>query len=253
MRLLPFLIAASAFAVHSAVHAQDDFAQVCRASSSYDLTVAPDKLVFDRAAPMPRRVELRNGDLRVDGATVRLNTEDGDRLALFERALRELLPKVRAVAQRGVDLALQGARAEAAGLGLGADTRAELDRRLSARGAELRRRIATSMSTHDWQGDAAARYGNDILAELAPLLAEDLGEQAMAATLGGDVRAASALRQRAGLLDGQLEQRLQKRMQALRPQIEALCPAIRHLAELQRDVRGAEGRALDLLEVAAAR
>ncbi|NCT67669.1 MAG: YggN family protein [Rhodanobacteraceae bacterium] len=253
MRLLPLLIAANALAVHAAAHAQDEFTAACQASSSYDLTVAADKLVFDRAAPAPRRLELSAGQLRADGAAVRLNTEDGDRLALFERELRELLPKVRAVAQRGVDLALQGARAEAAGLGLGADTRAELDRRLSAHGAELRRRIATSTSTHDWQGEAGARYVDAILADLAPLLAADLGEQAMTAALGGDPNAAAALRQRAALLDGRVEQRLRQRMQALRPQVQALCPAIHHLAELQDGVRGADGRALDLLEVAAAR
>ena len=38
-------------------------------------------------------------------------------------------------------------------------------------------------------------------------------------------------------------------MQALQPQIAALCPAIRRLAELQQGVRGADGRPLDLLQV----
>ena len=42
---------------------------------------------------------------------------------------------------------------------------------------------------------------------------------------------------------------LQQRMQALRPQIAALCPSIRRLAELQQGVRDGNGRPLNLLQI----
>jgi hypothetical protein len=38
-------------------------------------------------------------------------------------------------------------------------------------------------------------------------------------------------------------------MQALRPKIQALCPDIRQLYELQHGVRGAKGAPLDLLDI----
>jgi hypothetical protein len=38
-------------------------------------------------------------------------------------------------------------------------------------------------------------------------------------------------------------------MQALRPQIQALCPAIQRLASLQQGVPGGDGRPLNLLQV----
>jgi hypothetical protein len=224
-------------------------AGTCHASSSYDLTVEADGLLFDRAAPAPRRVLLQDGALRVDGRAVALNDEDQDRLTLFERELRALVPRVKAVADHGVDVAAQAVRDEAAGLGLGADTRAELERRLAADAAELKRRIAASRSTHDWHGTAADAYAQRLAADIAPLLAADLGQQALTAAMGGDLQTAAALRERASALAaGDWQARLQRRMQVLQPQVEALCPAVRRLASLQQGVRDGAGRPLDLLQ-----
>lgn len=232
----------------SAACAQD-LADTCGASSSYDLTLAPDHLLFDRAAPAPRRVELRDGKLSLDGKPLRLNAEQVDRLALFEHDLRALAPKAKAVARDGVDLAAQALRAEAESLQLGADTQARLDAKLDAHGAELKRRIDASRSTRDWQEEVLDRWIEEVSADLLPLLAADLGAQALAAATSGDVQEAAALHARASDLAGDLRPRLERRMQALKPRIAALCPSIRHLYELQHGIRGANGRALDLLEL----
>ncbi|MBO9662124.1 DUF2884 family protein [Dokdonella sp.] len=236
----------------SAAQAQD-LADTCGASSSYDLTLAPDHLLFDRAAPAPRRVELRDGKLDLDGKPLRLNAEQVDRLALFEHDLRALAPKAKAVARDGVDLAAQALRAEAKGLQLGADTQARLDATLDARSAELKRRVDASTSTHDWQDEAFERWADQIAAELLPLIAADLGAQALDAASSGDLQTAASLRDRAADLAGDLRPRLERRLQALKPRIAALCPSIRHLYELQQGVRGANGRTLDLLELDGAR
>jgi hypothetical protein len=226
-----------------------DLAATCRASSSYDVTLRPGSVLFDRPSPAPARVELHQGTLHVDGAAVPLNAEDQDRLSLFERDLRALAPRVRTVARHGVDIAAQGLRDEAAGMGLDADARAQLDQRLAADAASLKQRIAASDSTHDWQGSAMDQTIGRIEGDLLPLIAADLGQQALNAALGGDLQAAAALRDRAANLATQLEPRMRQRMQALRPQIEALCPAIRQLATLQQGVRDGKGRPLDLLQV----
>ncbi len=232
----------------SPVHAQD-LASTCQASSSYDVTLTPGGLLFDRPAPAPRRVLITHGSLRTDGVAVVLNAESQDRLALFERDARALVPRVRKVAQNGVEMAVQAVRAETAGLGLSAETRAEFDLRLDADANELRQRIARSQSSHDWQGDAVQQYANQVAADLLPLLAADLGQQAVNAALSGDLQTAASLRDRASALATELQPRLQQRMQALRPQLEALCPAIRRLAEWQQGVRGSNGQVLDLLQV----
>jgi hypothetical protein len=247
--LLAAACAAAACAPARSARAQD-LAATCGATSRYDLTIAPDRLQFDRAAPAPRHVELGAGRLVVDGAEVRAGAEQRDRLLLFERELRALVPEVKRVARHGVDLAAAAAREEGARLGLGADTRAELERRLAVHAAELKRRIDASTSTRDWQGDALGRYADGIAADVAPLVAADLGQQAVSAAVGGDLDAAASLRDRAtGLTGSGLRQRLERRLQALRPEILALCPSVRRLAELQRGVRGADGRALELVEI----
>jgi hypothetical protein len=250
MRFTRFL-AICLFSGVGVAHARDDFADVCHASSSYDLTITPAGLLFDRAEGSPRRIELRAGKITLDGATLRLNVEDGDRLALFEQELRALLPKVKTVARNGVDLAIRAVHEETASVGASAETLAALDARLAARGGALKRRISASTSTRDWQDDGVDREAAGIAADIAPMLATDLGEQAVAAALAGDVDAAAALRDRAAQMAGDLRPRLEQRMQALRPQIEALCPSVRRLNELQRGVRGANGRPLDLLDIEA--
>ncbi|WP_201316055.1 DUF2884 family protein [Dyella sp. EPa41] len=229
-------------------HAQD-LATTCHATSSYDLTVAPDHLLFDRPQPAPRQVELRDGHLRTDGAAVALRPDEQDRLALFERELRALEPRVKGVAAKGVDLLVSAMHGEGARLSLSPDTRAELDRRVAARAAELKQRLAASNSTHDWQGNLADTYANQVAADLMPLIANDLGQQAMNAAMTGDLQAAANLRDTAADLTTQLRPRLEQRMQALSPQIQALCPSIQRLAELQQDIRGSGGQPLNLLQV----
>lgn len=232
----------------SMAHAQD-LASTCHASSSYDVTLKPASVLFDRPAPAPFHVELQQGMLRSDGSAVNLNAENQDRLAVFERQLRELAPRVRTVARNGVDIVVQALRNEADGMGLSAATHAEFLHRLDLHAAELKRRISVSQSTHDWQGDAANQAFGQIAGDLLPLLAADLSQQAIGAALSGDLQTAATLRDRAADLATSLQPRLQARLQVLRPQIEALCPAINRLAALQQGVRGSDGQLLNLVQV----
>lgn len=239
---LVFLLAASP------VGAQD-LASTCHATSSYDVTINTGSVVFDRPTPLPARVEIQHGSLRADGKSVPLSAENQDRMTLFERDLRSLAPRVRTVAENSVDMAVRAVQAEAGSMGLSADTRAELDQRLRARASDLKTRIAASRSTHDWDGDAASQYANQMATDLLPLVAGDLGQQAIDAALSGDLQAAATLRDRAASLSTQIQPRLLSRMQALRPQIQALCPALQRLAELQQEVRGSNGLPLDLIQI----
>ncbi|WP_114239006.1 DUF2884 family protein [Dyella sp. C9] len=230
------------------LHAQD-LATTCHATSSYDLTIGQGSVLFDRAQPMPQRVELRDGTLRTDGAPVPLRAEDEDRLAVFERELRALVPRAKSVATQGVDLLAGAMRDEGARLSLSPDTRAQLNQQLAAHAAELKQRIAASNSTHDWQGNLADQYADRLAADLTPLLANDLGQQALQAAMTGDLQAAANLRDTAADLATQLRPRLEQRMQALAPQVRALCPAVQRLAELQQGIRAANGQPLNLLEL----
>jgi hypothetical protein len=226
----------------------EDLLDTCHAGSSYDLTLTAGSLLFERAAPARRRIEMRDGALRIDGAPMKLNAEDGDRLTLFVREVRALVPKVRAIAQRGLDLAAGVVRSETRALVSSARARAELDQRIAVHVADLRQRIATSASTRDWQGASFERDVDAMAEDLVPLLTADLGGQAVIAALNGDVDAAVTLQARAGELGNGLQPKIERRLRDLRPDIEALCPSIRRLQELQQGLRDGNGRALDLIE-----
>ena len=247
MHSFRFTVALMLLLVAAPLCAQD-LATTCHATSSYDVTVNADNVIFDRAAPAPARVELQRGSLRTDAVSVRLDAENQDRMTLFERDLRDLLPRVRKVAQNGVDMAVQAVRSEASGMGLSSETHGELDQRLDARAREIKQRIASSRSTHDWDGDVINQYASQVESDLMPLIAGDMGQQAIDAALNGDMQAAATLRDRAASLSTELQPRLLQRMQALRPQIQALCPAIDQLADLQQGVRASNGQPLDLVQ-----
>lgn len=247
MRRLRYLASLSLLLVLP-LHAQA-LSTTCHARSSYDMTLTSDRLLFDRASPAPDRVELQRGALRTDGVVVRLNAEDEDRLTLFEQQLRALVPRVRAIARQGVALAVQVMHEQAQQMNLSPQTRVELDRRLAARAAELRQRIDASNSTHDWQGEVAQQYANQVVSDLAPLVAGDLGQQALSAAISGDLDSAARLRDEASDLATRLQPRIEHRLRSLQPQVNALCPELDRLAELQQGVRGANGQPLRLLQV----
>ena len=247
MRIL-FLTGLLAMLGAAPLYAQD-LATTCHATSSYDVTLRPDSLLFDRPSPAPTRVEMQRDNLRADGMAVTLTPAQQDRLSLFERDLRALAPRVRKVAQNGVDMAVQAVQTEVAALGLSGDTRAEFDRRLATHAAELKRRIERSQSTHDWGGDAMQQYADQVTADLMPLVAADLGQQAINTAMTGDLQTAARLRDSAGALVTGLKPRLEQSMQALRPQIDALCPAVQRLSRLQQGLRDSKGQPLNLLQV----
>ncbi|GGA50485.1 DUF2884 family protein [Dyella nitratireducens] len=230
------------------LHAQD-LSQVCHATSSYDLTLQQGQLIFDRAQPAPTRVVVGSGTLQTDGQNVPLNAEDQDRLALFQRELLALVPRVKVVIHRGVDVAVQTVQQEADSLNLDAGTQAELQRRLATDAANLHQRVAASQSTHDWHGDAANQYANQIAGDIAPLIASAMGQQALSAAMSGDLQQAAALRDQASDLTTGFQARLQQRLQVLRPDIQALCPDIQRLAALQQGIRASHGRPLNLLQI----
>jgi hypothetical protein len=242
-----FLLCLLSLGVALPLRAQD-LAATCHASSTYDLTLQSQQLVFERTTPEPTRVEVDAGTLRVDGVPVHGAGEQLDRVQAFEREVRALVPRVRAVAERGADLATQSVRDEVARLGLDTATRDELDRRLAGHASNVKQRIANSQSTKDWHGSAFQQYATELSADLLPVIGTDLGQQALQAMAGGDAQGALDMRDKAvGLATG-LQARMQQQLQALHPAVAALCPAVKRLLDLQQGWQDARGRPLQLLE-----
>lgn len=248
---MPILAALPLLAVLAASPQDADAAwNVCRAASSYDLTLGSG-LTFERAAPAPRRVEMRDGRLRVDGAPAALNAEDSDRVALFERNVRTLVPQVKTLAERGADLAAQAVRAQVASIAPAAAADPQFDARLAARTRELKARIAASTSTKDWQGEALDTYAQNVAADVLPIVGADVAQQALDLAMQGDLAGAAALKDRAADLQPELEARIRARLRTLEPDARRLCPTLRELDRLEAGI-GARlpGGPLQLIEIA---
>ncbi|MBX3688750.1 DUF2884 family protein [Dokdonella sp.] len=235
----------------AAAHGLEELNTVCRAGSSYDLSLTPDALVFERAEPVPHRVSWQRGELRVDGVRVALDTEGRDRLVLFDQELRALVPRVKAVALRGVDLLQASVRSQFDELAPGAEARTQVHQRLAQAATALRQRIERSTSTRDWQSAAFEAEIEGVIDDVAKVLAQDTAQRSVAAALDGDVQGALELPAQAGTLAAQLQPRIERTLQHLRPQVQALCPSLQRLAELQDGVRDGHGRALGLLQIEA--
>ncbi|WP_448096157.1 DUF2884 family protein [Luteibacter yeojuensis] len=244
-RLLVFAVAACL----AGGAAAQDLGTTCQVASTYDLTVRPDNLLFERAEVAPRSVRMQDGSLNTDGRPVSLRPDEQDRVALFERNVRALVPKIKAIANDGVDLAARAVRDEAAMAAPGAVSSGELDRVLNARVADIKRRIAASQSTRDWQEDAMRAYAQEIVSDVTPILTQDVGGEAMQLAMNGDLQGAAALRDRVASVSTGGQARVVARLEAaLKPRIQALCPSIRQLGDLQSGLHDAAGRPLLLLE-----
>ncbi|MBB3227871.1 hypothetical protein FHW69_002503 [Luteibacter sp. Sphag1AF] len=242
-RVLAVALALAAF--HASA---EDLSAVCHVASTYDVTINNANVVFDRGVNAPRQVIMRDGSLTTDGARVTLRPDEEDRVALFERQLRDLLPRVRALASDGIGLAAQAVRREAATAAPDAVASGELDRVLNARVAEIRQRIAVSHSSRDWQEAAMREYANQIVSDIAPILTQDVGNQAMNLAMTGDLNGAAALRDRVGSLTSGQDRIVAQLESQLRPRVQALCPSVRQLAELQSGIRDSRGQPLQLIE-----
>lgn len=229
--------------------AAQDLDHACRVASTYDLTVKPEALLFERTDVAPRTVRMHGESLDTDGRPVALRPDEQDRVALFESRVRMLVPKAKAIATDGVDVAARAVRDEASAAAPDAVASGDVDRVLNARVADIKRRIAASQSTRDWQEDAMRAYAQEIVSDIAPVLTQDVGTQAMQMAMRGDLQGAAALRDRVSSLTGGAQGRIVAKLRtALEPRVRALCPAVQELEDLQSGLHDASGRPLALLE-----
>ena len=166
-------------------------------SSDYDLTVTDAALQFERKNASGRRLEMRRGALAVNSQAVALGAGDRQRVAAFESRVRELVPKVKTIAQHGVDLMVVAVREEAVSASPGSAANRQVNARVDARAQELKTKIASSVTSKEWHAEALQGYMAVLLSDVAPLIAGDLAQQAVDRTLKGDLAGVVALKDRA--------------------------------------------------------
>lgn len=241
----------AALAVFSALAAGHAAAQTCHTSSNYEITLIGGALQFDRKSSPPQRLEMRRGILSADAKVIGLGADDRKRVAAFETKVRELIPRIKVIAQRGVDLMVVAIREEAVRASPDSAARPELNARIDARAQALKTRIANSTTSKEWQPAAMSGYMATILTDVAPLISGDLAQKALDLTMKGDFGGVLALKDEASALRGSLEKRIQAKLDLLQPEIYKLCPALRELDRLESGVSRPlpDGSRLDLIKV----
>ena len=243
-QLLTFLLLGCAGSAYA-----QSLPNVCHVTSSYDLSVTKDRLIFDRQGPVPRQVVMGNDAMWVDGQPLQLTTNEQDRINFFQFNARQLIPRVKSVAQYGLSLASQTIYLDLQNIQLDANSRYQLKQRLNSSIGDLQQRIQESQSTRDWHGDAFNQYANQIVDDITPIVTEGFGTQIAAATARGDLSKAADLTARGADLATRLQGDIEQNLQPLQPKIQALCPTVRQLAELQQGLRDSRGVPLDLLQL----
>jgi hypothetical protein len=210
--------------------------QTCHTSSYYDITLTDAALMFDRKTAPAQRLEMRRGALSVDKKSVGLGANDRKRVAAFEARVRELVPKIKVIGERGVDLMVFAIREEAVTASPDSAADPQINARVDARAKEFKTRIANSTTSKEWRIDALRGYMAGMLADVAPLISGDLAQQALNLTMKGDLAGVVALKDRAAALRASLEARIHTKLELLQPDIQRLCPSLRELDRLESGI-----------------
>jgi hypothetical protein len=225
--------------------------QSCRTRSDYDITLTNAALQFDRKTAPAQRLEMRRGALSVGSTAVALGADDRKRVVAFETRVRDLVPKIKTIAARGVDLMVLAIREEAARTSPGSATDPQINARVDARARELKQKIANSTTSKEWHVDALQGYMAVMLSDVAPLLTGDLAQKALNLTMKGDLAGVVALKDRAAALRASLEARIRAKLELLQPDIDGLCPSLRELDRLESSIAQAlpDGSRLNLIKL----
>ena len=235
--LVIVLIAGSPLAAH---------AQACHTRSDYDVTLGDTALQFERKTAPAQLIEMRKGALSIDHKALGLGGDDRRRVAAIEAKVRELVPRIKTIGQRSVDLMVAAIREEAARASPASAANPEVNARVDARAREFKRRIIASKTSKEWHPDALGAYMTTMLGDVAPLITGDLTQKAVDLTMKGDFGGVIALKDQALALRESLERRIRSLLQELQPDIDKLCPALRELDRLESGIGAAH---IDLIQV----
>lgn len=243
-KLLPLAIAAL-FAAGSA-HAGG--LDVCEVESDYDLKIGQDALTFSRESGTPANVEMRGGQLFVDGTKQVLSAADTRRIEQFERDIRALVPEVKGIALEAVGIATEAVLQVATAF-VG-DAQPQSLKRLEQLGANISHRIEVSADTAEWRDDEFDAAIAELTAELVPMIVGDITAAAVSAALSGDADKVAEIEARAEQLEKEIDTRVEARADALEARAETLCPRVIALDQLESELelRLGDGSTLDLVQ-----
>jgi len=220
----------------------------CDVNSRYDLTFDGNSLTFSSKDVSPARIEMRRGQLLVDGRVVALSDADRARVQAFENEVRALAPEVKQIALDALDIAYSALVhvATAFSSDKGRDERLA---RLERQRQDARRQLSQAIAAPIFDEKEFERIIETTVKNAIPEFVGDIVGIAIAAALSGDEKGAAEIERRAEQLEKEIERDVEARADELEKRADALCPRIRELDRIEStlDLRLAGGGRLDLV------
>lgn len=223
---------------------------MCDVRSDYNLRIEPDALVWTRDSGDTRLIEMRRGELTIDGQRQSLSRADRERIVEIEATVRELVPQVKDIAIDAVDIAFTAL--EHVGRLMGSE--GNLVRRAEEM-ATLRiaaeRKIDDAFTHNAWSDADFEKVVGDTVESLVPIVVSDIAAAAVRVALSGDEKGAKELEERAERMEATLEREVESRADALETRAKALCPLVADLDRVDEalELRIAGNRRIDFLRL----
>lgn len=248
-RSLTLVIAAALMAPLTEAMAAVHMEAGCSIDSSYDLSIEPQQLKFTRQNGTGV-VVFTQGQIYVDGAALKLDAADSERVAQFERDVRALVPEVKQIASDGVEIAFTALN-RVIDTFASAANQAAFRADLATLHSEIVHAIDSANSTREFDEQAFEAKIETMVEGMVPRLAAEFASAAVSAALSGDEAAAKAIEAKAEQMGKDIEASVQVPAKALEARFQALCPRVEALDRLESelDVRLPDGQSLDLLKV----
>lgn len=246
-RSLTLALAAALMAPLSQAMAEVHVSARCEVDSAYELTVDPDRLRFQRDGGA--EVVFADGQVSINGVVQSISAEDSARVAEFEREVRRLLPELKEIVGDAVEIAFTALDGVISSFASDAN-RGEFQRELRSLRSEIDQAIANANSTRVIEEQAFETRVEEFATRIAPRIAGEFAAAAVSAALSGDEARAAEIEKRAEQLSRDVEASVEAPAKALEARVNALCPRIQALDEIDDalEVRLPDGKALDLFE-----
>ncbi len=197
----------------------------CGVGTDYDVLVDGGGVWLRRHDALPREIVFHDGELSIDGRMQAVSGDDAQRLRALEAGVRQLMPAVTGIANESVGITFDALDAVYAGL-----TGRTNSRKVRNLRKEAERFVATTIGRGRWEQALFDEGFEQRVEKAADSLAGSMARSVLWTVFTGG---AGRLEKRADKLDAELEQRLERRAQALEQHALSLCSQAVVLEQLQ--------------------
>lgn len=205
----------------------------CGYTTDYDVRVNSNGVFFDNSAAKPSSVYMHDGQLVVDGKSIKVSDADAERLRTYEQGVREMLPEVASIAREGVDIGFTAMRAVTVTFAENDSDRRKFAAKLEASRAKALQQIDDNLGKGVWKREAFGEAMGETMGETVAQLASTVAASAVTAALTGDQSKVAALEARADSLDKTVNKEVEARADKLDARAQALCPRFESMAKTQ--------------------